>query len=121
MATFFGPDERRGRELLIHELDVPALPFGLWYDDGTRDHIVIRHGIVGYHRDHIVLHEVCHMLAGHNTIDLHSATGQRNGHTNVEEDVAEAFASETLRLARLSTLEPASEFETRTATTFGFR
>lgn len=113
--------ECRGRELLVHELDIPALPFGLWYYDGTRDHIVFRQGIAGYHRDHVVLHEVCHMLAGHNTIELHSATGQRDEHTSVEEDIAEAFASETLRSAWLSIQEPASEFETRTAATFGFR
>jgi hypothetical protein len=110
---------RRSRELVLHELNIPALPVGLWYDDGVRDHIIFRQGIVGYYRDHVILHEIGHLLAGHGLIRTLLSNGQRSKYSHFEEHLAEEFASETLRLATGPTLEPASDFETRTAMTFG--
>jgi hypothetical protein len=102
-----GLAEQRGRELVLHPCDEPALPFGLWFDDGSRDHIVYRVGVVGYHRDHVVLHEICHMLAGH-------------GHQrDAEEELAEMFASMVLKLSRHRLPTQVSEYERRASALFG--
>lgn len=121
--------EARGRPLLLHELDLAALPFGLWYFDGERDHIISRAGATGYHRDHIILHEICHMLAGHNTApapasdeDLAAAVitaAVSNPHTNDQEEIAEAFATAVLKLAKQPAPQPGSEFEQRASAVFG--
>ncbi|CAM3810015.1 hypothetical protein KIPE111705_26115 [Kibdelosporangium persicum] len=119
--------ERRGRPLLLLELDLAALPFGLWYFDGERDHIISRAGTTGYHRDHIILHEICHMLAGHNTAQAASAGGGMastvieaalaNPHTNAHEELAEAFATVVLKQARKR--PPGGDFEQRASAVFG--
>jgi hypothetical protein len=126
--------EARGRPLLLHELDLAALPFGLWYFDGERDHVISRAGATGYHRDHIVLHEICHMLAGHNaapppesdedvapemikTAMINAAVA--NPHTTDQEEIAEAFATAVLKLAKQPAPEPGSEFEQRASAVFG--
>nr|WP_052477837.1 hypothetical protein [Kibdelosporangium sp. MJ126-NF4]CEL14359.1 hypothetical protein [Kibdelosporangium sp. MJ126-NF4]CTQ88725.1 hypothetical protein [Kibdelosporangium sp. MJ126-NF4] len=103
---------RRGRPLLLHELDLAALPFGLWYFDGERDHIISRAGATGYHRDHIILHEICHMLAGHTT-DLAAVTGPRTA----QEELAETFATIVLKQARKR--PEGGDFEQRVSAVFG--
>lgn len=126
---------QRGRELQLHSLHIPALPFGLWYDDGKRDHIIYRVGVSGYHRDHIILHEVCHMLARHRAADrfaLSREGGSRedllarlinhtiiNPHTDRQEELAETFASKVLKLSKQTTLASLSDFEERAAAMFG--
>jgi uncharacterized protein YejL (UPF0352 family) len=124
--------EARGRPLLLHELDLAALPFGLWYYDGEKDHIISRAGTTGYHRDHIILHEICHMLAGHNAGsdrpaaatggDLASAVIEAavaSPHTHDQEELAEAFATAVLKHVSRPAMPPASEFEQRAAAVFG--
>lgn len=96
--------EQRGRDVVVHPANLPALPFGLWFDDGRRDHIVHRVGVVGYHRDHVVLHEICHMIAGHGTV------------RQADEELAEMFASMVLKIAGTA---PMSDFERRAAALFG--
>jgi hypothetical protein len=96
--------ERRGRSLLLHRLTIPALPSGLWYDDGKRDHVIYRSGLTGYYRDHIILHEICHMLARHNsaadTASSLVARAAAYGYTVQQEELAETFAAKVLKLAR---------------------
>lgn len=99
----------RGRRLTLHPVDLPALPSGLWYDDGTADRIIYRASATGYHRDHIVLHEVCHILAGHGTplpatgndlgVALAASRAGARGCHGAEEELAEAFASMVLKMA----------------------
>lgn len=94
--------EKRGRPLLLHSIDLPALPFGLWYDDGERDHVMHRSGVQGYHRDHVVLHELCHLLARHNTTSAFTfeelvENAARNRFDARQEEIAEMFASRVLR------------------------
>ncbi|MFD8997575.1 hypothetical protein [Streptomyces abikoensis] len=101
----------RGRTLKLHSADLPALPFGMWYDDGATDHIIIRSSATGYYRDHIVLHEICHMLAGHGTALQEVLSGPGSGAgadgrrakgkscSDAEEELAETFASLVLRIA----------------------
>jgi hypothetical protein len=128
--------EQRGRELVVYPTDLPALPFGLWYDDGKRDYVIYRTGIRGYHRDHIILHEICHMLARHNTVgwsldraedsdaDVISRlveNAMRNRFNSTQEETAEMFASKVLKLAGQSEAAELSGFERRAAAAFGAR
>ncbi len=128
--------EQRGRELVVYPADLPALPFGLWYNDGERDYVIYRTGIQGYHRDHIILHEICHMLARHNTVELPLDEGEdshadvvsrlvenamRNRFNSLQEETAEMFASKVLKLARRSGARELSGFERRAAAAFGAR
>jgi hypothetical protein len=105
-------ERTRGRPLTLHPVDLPALPFGMWYDDGAVDHIFYRSSATGYYRDHIILHEICHMLAGHGRArrDLATEPGsanpvvggpraKRNACSNTEEELAEAFSSMVLKIA----------------------
>jgi hypothetical protein len=118
-------ERRRGRRLIVHRLDLAALPSGLWYDDGRADHIICRHGITGYHRDHVILHEICHMLAGHGPAlpgtGLGTAVAEhavRDRYTAFQEEVAETFACKTLKLAKQRPSQR-SLIERRAAVSFG--
>lgn len=128
--------EKRGRELVVYPADLPALPFGLWYDDGKRDYVIYRTGIQGYHRDHIILHEICHMLARHNAVERPLDGGEgsdadvvsllvenamRNRFNSSQEEIAEMFASKVLKLVRQSGATELSGFERRAAAAFGAR
>ncbi|GII95036.1 hypothetical protein [Sinosporangium siamense] len=100
----------RNRPLTLHSVNLPAMPFGMWYDDGREDHIFYRSSATGYYRDHIVLHEICHMLVGHGTrpAQLTGETvsylvdGQRLNsrvYGTFEEQLAETFSSMVLKIA----------------------
>jgi hypothetical protein len=58
--------ERRGRpiRLVSFPLPVPG-PFGVWLATDNADYIVFQSQTTRVHQDHIVLHEIGHMLAGH--------------------------------------------------------
>jgi len=58
----------RGRPLHVHELpadDAADLPCGMWIATDEADHIFHVTGTSRLHRDHIVLHEIGHMLFDH--------------------------------------------------------
>lgn len=59
---------RRGRpiELVPFPLPVPG-PYGLWMAGRETDYIAVQADTTRAHQDHIVLHEVGHMLAGHDS------------------------------------------------------
>lgn len=63
--------ERRGRpiRLLPHSLPVPG-PFGLWLATNRADYIFYQAETNRVHQDHIILHEVGHMLGDHHSEDL---------------------------------------------------
>lgn len=126
---------QRQRELLLHPMTLSALPLGLWYFDGKRDHIIFRAEATGYHRDHIILHEICHMLARHNHI-LRRGFGQRKGgvegslaaslghavnnpFTDYQERLAEDFATQVLKQVHQIASASVSDFERRAANIFG--
>lgn len=104
-------EQTRGRPLRLHPVDLPALPSGVWYDDGACDFILYRSSAAGYYRDHIILHEICHMLAGHGVPpeelagrarSADSAAGPRpdgQACNAAEEELAETFASVVLKIA----------------------
>jgi hypothetical protein len=125
-------ERSRGRPLTLHPVDLPALPFGMWYADGAGDHIFHRSSAAGYYRDHIILHEICHMLAGHGIApqDLAQEPGSANpavgGHrakskacNNSEEQLAETFASMVLKLAGQMKPKGVSAVERRAEELFG--
>lgn len=58
--------EARGRpiRLLSHPIPVPG-PFGVWIATDTEDYILYQTETTKAHQDHIVLHELGHILAGH--------------------------------------------------------
>jgi hypothetical protein len=64
----------RGRpiRLVPYPLPVPG-PFGLWIASPTADYILYQQHTTTAHQDHIVLHEVGHILAGHRSDDVDDA------------------------------------------------
>jgi hypothetical protein len=117
----------RGRPLTLHDADLPALPSGIWYDDGSRDRIIYRATAAGYHRDHIILHEICHLLAGHGRPLPALADGPLGtagsdlgrAYQGFEEALAEAFASTVLNLAGQLPSPDLSAVERRAEELFG--
>lgn len=62
--------KRRGRpiRLVSYSLPVPG-PFGLWLATGSTDYILYQAETTRVHQDHIILHEVGHILADHHSDD----------------------------------------------------
>jgi hypothetical protein len=125
--------EQRGRPLLLWPIDLPAFPFGLWYDDGQRDHVLYRTELAGIHRDHVILHELCHMIADHNRHSHSLRQGEKesdvsalilqaagNPHSAVQEEIAELFATQILSSVR-NRRAVLDDVELRAATVFGLR
>jgi hypothetical protein len=58
--------ERRGKpiRLVAHPIPVPG-PFGAWITTPSTDYILFQQETTKAHQDHIVLHEVGHLIAGH--------------------------------------------------------
>jgi hypothetical protein len=65
---------QRGRPLHVHPLDVPASAglnaCGLWIATDVADHVFVEHRTSRFHQEHIILHEIGHMLCDHVTEDL---------------------------------------------------
>jgi hypothetical protein len=125
--------EQRGRPLLLWPIDFPAFPFGLWYDDGQRDHVFYRAELAGFHRDHVILHELCHMIADHNRHSHRLRLGEKesdistlisraagNPHSTIQEEIAELFATQILFSVR-NQHAMLDDVELRAATVFGLR
>lgn len=58
---------RRGRPLTISAMPVlePGEPSGVWIATDTADHVFVDPTARPLHREHIVLHELAHMLCDH--------------------------------------------------------
>ncbi|RCG28228.1 hypothetical protein DQ384_24150 [Sphaerisporangium album] len=58
--------ERRGRDirLVSYPIGTPG-PFGLWFMTDTTDFIYYQQATTPPHQDHIVLHEIGHIIADH--------------------------------------------------------
>ena len=71
---------QRGRRLHLHPFHVSisrSVPCGVYVSLGDGDHIFFDGRTSPLHRDHIVLHEIAHMLFGHGTDSgLHEALGR---------------------------------------------
>jgi hypothetical protein len=56
----------RDRPLVLLEMDLPAdSPRGLWISTEQRDYIVYERATTPLHQEHIILHELAHVLCGH--------------------------------------------------------
>jgi hypothetical protein len=59
-----GEQRRKPIKLLPHPIPVPG-PFGVWITTKDADYILFQEKTTPAHQDHIILHELGHMLAGH--------------------------------------------------------
>jgi hypothetical protein len=59
-----GEQRRRPITLVSHPIPVPG-PFGLWITAKDADYILYQRETSTSHQDHIILHELGHLLAGH--------------------------------------------------------
>jgi len=60
----------RGRPIKVRPLageQLPTVPCGLWIAGETVDWVFVENSTSPLHREHIVLHEVAHMICGHTT------------------------------------------------------
>lgn len=101
--------ERRRRPIRLVPYALPASgPFGLWIGTTIADYIFYQIDTTRMHQDHIILHEVGHILAGHHkdNIDQHLQSAmpdispetirrvlQRTYYDTTEEREAEIFAT----------------------------
>jgi hypothetical protein len=108
---------RRGRPVELVEMALPAgAPSGLWLSTGQRDYIVYEQATSPLHQEHIILHEVSHLLCGHTGGSMLSEEHishlfpqldpgmirrvlGRAGYSSEEEQEAEMLASMILRRA----------------------
>lgn len=101
---------RRGRAILLHPIAGGVGPFGLWVAAPSADFIFYQQETSPLHREHIILHEVCHLLCDHHPapvleaefaqlllpdLDLETVRRvlQRSGYSSDEEREAELLAS----------------------------
>ena len=65
---------QRGRPLHVHPLNVPPSAglnaCGMWIATDVADHVFVEHRTSRFHQEHIILHEIGHMLCDHVTEDL---------------------------------------------------
>lgn len=112
----------RGRTIRVTTLPwlaAPNLPCGVWVATADTDHVFVRQGTTGVHREQIILHEVGHMVCAHGSsgsTDLFQhllpnidpvtieKVLSRCGYTEPQERQAELVA--TLALARMNRLAP---------------
>lgn len=64
---------RRGRPLVLEAITTKTGPFGLWVATVDKDYIFYERETSPWHQEHIVLHEACHLLCGHNPTQVDAA------------------------------------------------
>ncbi|MEU8774425.1 hypothetical protein [Streptomyces sp. NPDC048606] len=94
--------ERRGRPIRLHPLPEEAAASGvcgLWVGTDTVDHVFYEDRTTPLHREHIVLHELGHILFGHHSLDGEESDGHapvvlgRTDYSTRQEREAEMLAS----------------------------
>lgn len=61
---------RRGRPIVLHPVASPPGVCGMWVAVDGQDHVFFERDTTALHRDHIVLHELSHMLCEHRSAAL---------------------------------------------------
>jgi hypothetical protein len=114
---------RRNRMIFLHPFTSgPGIPCGLWLATARADHIFHEEGTTPWHKTHITLHEVAHMLLGHGGEESRRGLGRllapdvdpalaelilgRSAYTTTEEQEAETVASLILVQASHSLPQP---------------
>jgi len=78
---------QRGRALYLHSVQGISgadAPCGVWIASETSDHIFYEAATSPLHRDHIILHEVSHMLLNHTSIIDGVRPGDRGLFPNID-------------------------------------
>lgn len=57
--------KKRNRPLYFYEIEGPSDMCGMWLSTTRGDHIFFEPETSRFHQDHIILHELGHMLCGH--------------------------------------------------------
>jgi hypothetical protein len=126
---------QRGRTLYLHPLDKPEgvldMPCGMWVATDVADHVFFEQQTSQFHQEHIILHELGHMICGHTIAMLGddfdpSETGGevvqqallRASYNTEQEQEAELVATLILERARENTAM--SESERRLGKALGF-
>lgn len=103
-------ERRRNRRIFLHPFTSgPGIPCGLWLGTARADHIFHESATSPWHRTHITLHEVAHMLLDHGGGGSRHGLGRllapdvdpalvrlilgRSTYTTAEEQEAEMMAS----------------------------
>jgi hypothetical protein len=103
-------ERRRNRTIFLHPFTSgPGIPCGVWLGTARADHIFHEAGTTPWHQMHITMHEVAHMLLGHDGTGGASGLGRllapdidpalvrlilgRSAYTTAEEQEAETVAS----------------------------
>ncbi len=68
LCRLLGEQRRRPIRLVPYSLPVPG-PFGVWLATASADYILYQQETSKIHQDHIILHEVGHILADHQSDD----------------------------------------------------
>ncbi|MFF5700979.1 hypothetical protein ACFY7H_00450 [Streptomyces sp. NPDC012794] len=94
--------DRRGRPIRLHPLPSEAAGSGvcgLWVGTDTVDYVFYEARTTPLHREHIVLHELGHILFGHHSLEGEETDGRapvvrgRTDYTTRQEQEAEMLAS----------------------------
>ncbi|MFI8100441.1 hypothetical protein [Streptomyces sp. NPDC086023] len=94
--------DRRGRPIKLHPLPKEAAESGvcgLWVGTATVDYVFYEAQTSRLHQEHIVLHELGHILFGHNSLEGEDVAGDapvilgRTNYTTRQEQEAEMLAS----------------------------
>ncbi|GAA4878813.1 hypothetical protein [Saccharopolyspora cebuensis] len=63
-----GRQRQREIKLVPYQLPVPG-PFGMWSDVGGTDWILYQRDTTPGHQEHIILHEIGHLISGHDSAE----------------------------------------------------
>ena len=63
---------RRGRPIVLLPITAREGPFGIWVATPDTDYIFFERETSRWHQEHIILHEACHLLWGHDRSQVSS-------------------------------------------------
>lgn len=63
-------EEITGKQLLFKAAELPLKIFGAWITSPSHDLVIYQKNTNPLHRQHIILHELCHILCGHQTVQI---------------------------------------------------
>lgn len=103
--------ERRGKpiRLVAHPIPVPG-PFGVWIATETADYILYQERTTRSHQNHIILHELGHLLAGHRSDTGHDDPMLTELYPDIEPDAVR-------RALRRTSYDDSQELEAETVAT----
>jgi hypothetical protein len=132
---------QRGRALYLHPLAKPEgtldMPCGMWVATDIADHVFFEQQTSPFHQEHIILHELGHMICGHTIAMLGDEFGSaaiagdtggevvrqalmRTSYNTEQEQEAELVATLLLERGREINGESLSESDRRLGKALGF-